>query len=189
MQFSIQNNGVWSGIVEDKHYFDEKLSQEMLVLLKEKSIKDCIDFGCGMGLYAKFLNDNHISCDCFDGNPDTAKLTANLCKTLDLSNNFDLNKKYNCVISLEVGEHIPKEYENIFIQNITKHIGKLLILSWAIPGQVGNGHINLRSNDYIISIMKKQELLYDKDLSERLRKSSQLWWFKNTIMVFEKLVI
>jgi hypothetical protein len=186
MQFSIQDNGAWSGVVEDKHYFDKKLSKEILSILKEKSIKDCVDFGCGMGLYAKFLNDNHIKCECFDGNPETIQLTQGLCKSLDLSNEFNLNTKYDCVISLEVGEHIPKEYENIFIQNITKHIGQLLILSWAIPGQVGNGHVNLRSNEHIISLIKEQGLLYDKDLSKRLRESSQLWWFKNTIMVFNK---
>jgi 2-polyprenyl-3-methyl-5-hydroxy-6-metoxy-1,4-benzoquinol methylase len=114
MSFSIHNNGAWSGIVEDKHYFDEKLSQEIFSVLKEKSIKDCADFGCGMGLYAKFLNDNHIKCDCFDGNPETTQVTQGLCKTLDLSIEFDLNTKYDCVISLEVGEHIPKECEKIF---------------------------------------------------------------------------
>jgi cyclopropane fatty-acyl-phospholipid synthase-like methyltransferase len=186
MSFSIHNNGAWSGIVEDKHYFDEKLSQEIFSVLKEKSIKDCTDFGCGMGLYAKFLNDNHIKCECFDGNTETTQLTQGLCKTLDLSIEFDLDTKYDCVISLEVGEHIPKEYEKIFIQNITRHVGQLLILSWAIPGQVGNGHVNLRSNDYIISTINNYGFKHNDQLSQRLRKSSRLWWFKNTIMVFDK---
>jgi cyclopropane fatty-acyl-phospholipid synthase-like methyltransferase len=186
MQFSIQSNGAWSGVVQDKHFFDEKLSQEILSILKEKSIKNCVDFGCGMGLYAKFLNDNDIRCECFDGNPETNKITSGICETLDLSNEFDLNTKYDCVISLEVGEHIPKEYEEIFIRNITKHVGQLLILSWAIPRQVGNGHVNLRSNDYIISTINNYRLRYNDELSQKLRKSSQLWWFKNTIMVFNK---
>jgi hypothetical protein len=186
MQFFIQDNGSWNGAVEDKHCFDEKLSKKILSILKEKSVRDCVDFGCGMGIYAKTLNDNHIKCDCFDGNPETIQLTQGLCKTLDLSNEFNLGTKYDCVISLEVGEHIPKEYEEIFIQNITRHVGQLLILSWAIPGQVGNGHVNLRSNDYIISTINKYGLKYNQYLSQRLRKSSRLWWFKNTIMVFDK---
>jgi cyclopropane fatty-acyl-phospholipid synthase-like methyltransferase len=186
MQFSIHNNGAWSGNVEDKHYFDENLAKEILMVLTEQKIKNCVDLGCGMGSYAKFLNNNDIKCDCFDGNPETLTLTSGLCKTLDLSNEFDLNTQYDCVISLEVGEHIPEECEKIFIQNITKHIGQLLILSWAIPGQVGNGHVNLKSNDYIISTINKYGLKHNERLSERLRKSSQLWWFKNTIMVFEK---
>jgi len=185
MQFSIHNNGAWSGNVEDKHYFDENLAKEILMVLTEKNIKSCVDFGCGMGSYAKFLNNNDIQCDCFDGNPETIKLTSGLCKTLDLSSEFDLNKKYDCVISLEVGEHIPIEYEKIFIQNITKHIEQLLILSWAIPGQTGNGHVNLRLNEYIINTINNYKFKHNEQLSQRLRKSSKLWWFKNTIMVFE----
>jgi hypothetical protein len=186
MQFSIHNNGAWSGNVQDKHYFDENLAKEILMVLTEQQIKNCVDLGCGMGSYAKFLSNNNIKCECFDGNTETTQLTSGLCKTLDLSIEFDLNTKYDCVISLEVGEHIPEECEKIFIQNITKHIGKLLILSWAIPGQAGNGHVNLRPNDHIISAINKHGPKYNQHLSQRLRKSSQLWWFKNTIMVFDK---
>jgi hypothetical protein len=60
-----------------------------------------------------------------------------------------------------------------------------LILSWAIPGQTGNGHVNLRLNEYIINTINNYKFKHNEQLSQRLKKSSKLWWFKNTIMVFE----
>ena len=56
-------------------------------------------------------------------------------------------------MSLEVGEHIPKEYEDIFINNLHNNNNKGIILSWAILGQGGFGHVNEQNNDYIKSKM------------------------------------
>jgi hypothetical protein len=138
-----------------------------------------------MGLYAKAFIENNISCDCYDGNPSTPELTNNLCGVLNLSETFNLNKQYDCVISLEVGEHIPENLENVFLDNLARHCKKLLILSWGIPGQVGDGHINLRTNEYIIDSLHKKKLFYDLELSNKLKKSASLWWFHRSIMVFK----
>ena len=50
--------------------------------------------------------------DIDDGNPITPKMTGGIGKVLDLSKRFDLEKKFDYVISVEVAEHIPKEYED-----------------------------------------------------------------------------
>jgi 2-polyprenyl-3-methyl-5-hydroxy-6-metoxy-1,4-benzoquinol methylase len=64
---------------------------------------------------------------------------------------IDLQKKFDCVISLEVGEHIPQKSESVFINNLISHTKQYLILSWATPGQVGDAHVNEQDADYIIS--------------------------------------
>ena len=113
-------------------------------------------------------------------------MTNGLGKVLDLSKKFDLKKKYECVISLEVGEHIPPEKEHIFIDNLDRHCNQCIILSWALPGQGGDGHMNEKPNEYIKN--KFLERNYDcwEEASQYLRDSTTLWWFKNTIMVFIK---
>ena len=45
-------------------------------------------------------------------------------------------------MSLEVGEHLPKEFEDIFINNLDNNNNYGIVLSWAIKGQGGYGHYN-----------------------------------------------
>ena len=180
----INKNGYW----EDEnpyHYFDKRLSHYILDLLKRKNIKTLVDLGCGDGSYSKHFIQNSIYCELYDGNPNTEEITG-IGKVLDLSESFDLDKKFDCVLSLEVGEHIPKEFEQKFIDNITTHSTKLLILSWAVPGQGGDGHFNERENRYIINEIEKRNFKVDFNNTVILRKQSTLDWFKHTVMVFEK---
>ncbi len=53
---------------------------------------------------------------------------------------------YDWVFSIEVAEHIPKTYEQIYIDNLVRHG---IILSWAVPKQEGHGHVNNQDFAYI----------------------------------------
>ena len=149
-------------------------------------IKNFLDLGCGTAFYARELVKIGLIGDAYDGNPFTKELSDNFAGIIDLSKSFNLDRQYDCVISLEVGEHIPVEYEQVFIENIIKHSKKFIILSWAIPGQPGTGHVNCRDNDYIIRILNKNNYKYMFDETQIFRKNiSKYNFFKNTIMIFE----
>ena len=114
----INERGFWEDNTRSNHKYDNYLSEALCQYLKHIRVKSILDLGCGPGDYAdKFIKEG-FQCDCYDGNPNTLDLSNNLCKVLDLSIPVNLNKKYDCVLSLEVGEHIPKEYESIFIENL-----------------------------------------------------------------------
>lgn len=166
------------------HKFDPGLSQALLEFLENQV--DIVDFGCGNADYSKILLENGKQVDCFDGNPNTPEMTGGIGKVLDLSEEFNLEKKYECVISLEVGEHIPKEKEQIFLDNLGRHCEQCIILSWALPGQGGDGHFNEQPNNYIINEMEKRNYKHWEESSNYFRNSVNLWWFKKTIMVFLK---
>jgi hypothetical protein len=89
-------------------------------------------------------------------------------------------------MSLEVGEHIPKDYEQVFLDNLVKHSNKFIILSWAIPNQIGDGHVNCQPNDYIINELDKRGFTFNPIESQKVREKNVIWWFKNTFMVFFK---
>jgi hypothetical protein len=182
----INKRGFWENETIVGHYNDNTLLKEIKNILIENKIKSIVDFGCGPGFYLKNIKDIVDYFEGYDGNPNTPLLTDGLCSVLDLSKDFDLNKKFDCVLSLEVGEHIPKDFESIFLDNITKHSSNLVILSWAIVGQGGDGHVNCQNNDYIISEMYKRGFSYDEDLSKNVRSKNVVFWFKNTFMVFKK---
>jgi hypothetical protein len=179
------NTGIWLNNTLEGHGYDIHLSNALVQILKKNNISNVYDFGCGHGLYTRNLLINNILCKGYDGNPNTNQLTDNLCNVLDLSKKFELPKK-EYVITLEVGEHIPKLYEETFIQNIHNHNTKGIILSWAVIGQGGDGHINCQDNHYIKQIFNDLGYTNNIDDENYLRANSSFSWFKNTIMVFNK---
>lgn len=184
----INENGFWENPNREGHAHDSRLAGAILKILKARKCDTLVDFGCGTGEYARFFKRHNLVVEAYDGNPYTEQLTQGLGKVLDFSKHFDLQKKFKCVMSLEVGEHIPAEFEQTFLNNITNHCNDdekgFIILSWAIPGQVGDGHVNCQTNDYIMQQMQQRGYFLDDLLTKELRKAASLWWFKNTIMVF-----
>lgn len=177
--------GVWKRSNLEGHQFDISLCDAISTVLKNHVVNSCYDFGCGHGTYTRFLKSIDFDCEGFDGNPFTKELTRGLCNVLDLSKRCELEPK-DCVITLEVGEHIPKKYEEIFIDNVNRSSKRMIILSWAVPGQGGEGHFNEQPNEYIRSIFSSLGYSNLQEEEKFLRERSQLPWFKNTIMVFKK---
>lgn len=176
--------GYWESDTDAGHSVDPPLS---LILVKGLSkITSAVDFGCGTGYYAEQLNRAGIVCDAYDGNPNTPKLTGGLGKVLDLSEKMDLGKKYDAVLCLEVGEHIPAEFEQVFLDNICNHADKILILSWATPEQPGTGHVNCRPHSYIIDQVTQRGFTYHKEWSDYIRSYASLSWLKNNLLMFKK---
>ena len=114
----------------------------------------------------------------------TEDASGGSCFVLDLSNPVDLHRRYDWVMSLEVGEHLPKQYETIFMENLVRHVKDGLILSWAVKGQGGTGHFNEQNNDYIKQIFANMGWYNDLEAENSLRESAAVHWFKNTVMVF-----
>jgi len=153
----IGSHGQWIGMDPVEHKFDKNLADAIVKFAENKGISTIKDIGCGQGLYVKHFNDFAEPVDV-----GTAEM----------------------IVSLEVGEHIPKEYESTFLNNLINHTGSILILSWAIPDQGGFGHVNCHTNTYIIEKVSEQGLKFYFDYSMNLRMNSTLTWFKRTIMVF-----
>ena len=184
---SIHQNGYWEGLEAScQHCYDSTLSDILTRFFKTENVKSVVDFVCGMGNYVKKFQSNNINAIGFDGNPNTPELTNNLCKILDLSIPKQFDEPFDWVMSLEVGEHLPPQFEDIFISNLHNNNKCGIVLSWAVKGQGGHGHFNEQNNDYIKSKICKLGYINDIKCENALRKDSTLFWFKNTIMVFRK---
>lgn len=177
--------GAWRLNDNRFHIFDIDLCGEILRFLHEKEIKTVADLGCGNGEYSKVLIGNGFEVFACDGNPYTEELTGGIGKVIDLAKPINIDK-YDWVISLEVGEHIPAIYFYTFIDNLCNAAKDGIILSWAIPGQIGFGHYNLQPNSVIKRELEKRGFYFDDYMSKRFRENSHYFWFKNTIMVFER---
>lgn len=179
----IHERGYWMDKKEtDTHEFDASLANAIGEVFPGCSL---VDIGCGNGKYVNKLSFMGFDVTGYDGSPLTPELTGGKCKVCDFSYPVDIGQ-FDIVLSLEVGEHIPAEYEQVFIDNLVRSAKKFIILSWAVEGQPGVGHFNCRNNDYIAEQLQERGFRLMKWLTGYLRSASTLPWFKNTIMVFRR---
>lgn len=188
----IDNNGSWCHPTLYGHTFDLNLAQAIDCLCEILLVRTIFDFGCGPGWYVKFLKDRGYGIQGYDGNIYVEEMSSLFfnngfyCQNTDLGESVRADEPADLILSLEVGEHIPPDKENIFLDNLVHNSKKYIILSWAIPNQKGDGHVNCRTNSYIIDRMKLRNFRINVPVSIILRKKSDLPWFKSTIMFFEK---
>ena len=175
--------GVWIDI--KSHQTDPGLRDFLVETFKGTEDK-WFDFGCGDASYAKALMETGVDFDCYDGSPLTPELTGGVGKLLNLTSDFDFEPR-DWTLCLEVGEHVPKPFEDKLVNNLVKHTKKGIILSWAVPGQRGSGHVNLQDNQYVRDVMASHDFHTDQELEDKLRASvSDYKYFTWTLMAFRR---
>ncbi len=181
----IHENGFWLDYSTEHHAYDPILSNALAKFFKKENAS-VIDVGCGEGLYINNFLKSGINCKGFDGNPNTPKFSGGICGIMDFTKRVHANFVFDWVLSLEVGEHIPSKHENTFLLNLNDLALKGIIVSWAIPGQNGRGHVNCRTNQYIVQKFADLGWAIENELQLFFRMNSSLPYFKNTIMVYSR---
>lgn len=179
--------GIWS--VEEAmeyHDFSYRLAKYIGdTLLKNETI---IDWGCGRATLLRYLHDRGFtSLYGIEGTDFPAFEYGNVLVE-DLTNPISRVSIGNS-ICLEVLEHIDKRYEQIVLDNIAGNTKGRLILSWAIPGQSGIGHVNCQHNVYVISEIEKRgfKLNLEETLEARQHVDNHTAYFRDTILIFDKI--
>merc|ERR1712232_735510 len=126
------------------------------------------------GVHAPVANDDH-------------HIIPKLC-WVDASKPFDIHRTFDAVLSKEVGEHIPKEGEGAFMDNLVRLAqpnGGRIILTWSHPGQGGHGHVNEQPKEYIIEQMEKRGVRFNKRATDWLGSKISPAYAVN-LMIFTK---
>ena len=177
-------NGIWTKQDAEHHQVSEKLA---MWLSRNLPIdKPVLDFGCGIGYYMGYLEQLCFDTIGIDGNDDIKIVCKNFIKQ-DLSKPFDLGAK-GSVLSFETMEHIPKQYEDIAVQNLVNHCDGFLIMSWASVGQPGIGHINCQNKEYVIELFGEYGFVLSayRTIEARLNVDKNCDWFERNLLVFTK---
>lgn len=192
---AISDTGYW--ILDEKgmdkeHAVDERVLDSIICLLERefRSPPKIIDLGCGRCDYVNGLLSHGFDVVGVDGNPATGEYCSDPERILirDLSKPLDLDQQFDFVMCLEVGEHIPAQFEDALFQNMDRlcRSGGIVLLSWAVEGQPGYGHVNCHNNAYVKSkfyAMGYENAVEHEDI---FRQQTQLWWFRDTLMLFKK---
>jgi hypothetical protein len=178
-------NGIWNKENAEHHQVSPRLAMWISDYLKENNCISFCDFGCGNGYYVNHLLNNGFSGIGIEGNEKGIQFPLNVFVG-DLTNKLFL--KHDCSISLEVGEHLDKIYQELFMQNICISANKVLILSWAEIGQPGIGHVNCRSQQDVIEDVKKRgfDFMETPTFEARQNIDDNTDWFRRTLLIFKK---
>ena len=179
------NNGIWD-LEEAKtsHLHSNLLGNWLISNLDPKILIN--DLGCGLGYYAKELSSVGFNVHAYEGTPGIEEISYyKPIFPIDLTVFNDLEK--GNVICLEVAEHIDSRYEDILFDNICLNCDATAVISWALPYQDGLGHINCRSNQWVLEQMWKRnfKLDYEKTINLRSIDFGACSFFNQSIFVFE----
>ena len=192
LRYAYQDNktseaGFWTDDQRDSHITSQKLKSKLLMFYQRQGVNDVLDCGCGDASYVKYLRDNEVNAIGIDRN--NKLIGEDYYVDADLSIPLDLKMIGEYSQSFEVGEHIPYANMGVFINNICNHSTRGVIISWALEGQGGDGHINEQNNERIISEFGKRGFVYD-EISSRYFKNEfyglYFMYFSDSIMVFKR---
>lgn len=147
-----------------------------------------LDVGCGLGTWLNTAAKLGVSdLKGIDGEwLDTAHLdvAANLVQKCDLEKPFDLSRRFDLAICLEVAEHLSKDMADAFIASLTRHAPAVLF-SAAIPHQGGHHHVNEQFPPYWVAKFAEHGFRpLDILRSEIWEDDRVLWWLRQNIMLF-----
>lgn len=194
---SVLPNGAWCLRSHSPAQFyapDRELSREHLAvdagvaagmreLVRGHSV---VDLGAGLGQYGVYFEQNGVAEDyaAFDGAINVEAFTHDSVCWADLSLPFTLATQRDIVISTEVGEHIPMDFQDVFVENLVNNARCCVFISWAVPGQGGHGHVNELSNSDVEAMFRYRGFDRKKELDEPIRAVAQYSWFRNTFMIY-----
>lgn len=180
----VGKTGIWTKEEDFAHAFSYYTAR-FISKYFEKDIP-AIDLGCGRGTYLEYLHDV--------GFKDLVGFEGSVLKSFDFYRIIKVDLTHPIlitkgnVISIEVFEHIPKEFEDKFVDNVVNCCRNKLVISVAVEGQPGIGHVNCRNNDYVINLFENKGFVFDKEATEEIRSTveSHVSYLRNTLMCFEK---
>jgi SAM-dependent methyltransferase len=154
--------------------------------------KSVLDVGCGIGTWLYVFKQNGIENILgIDGeyvNKDLLYkyIAPEEFKGIDLSKPFDLQDKFDIVISLEVAEHLPLSCAELFIDSLCKH-SDTIIFSAAVPSQDGQHHLNEQWPSYWGKLFEKQGYTcYDLIRPKIWNNPKVDVWYKQNMFVYSK---
>jgi SAM-dependent methyltransferase len=129
---------------ENKHTI-KGAKAALLAIFGDKIPKSVLDVGCGIGTWLKACQElgakEIYGIDGVKISDHQLLIEKDKFRVVDITKPINLRRKYDLVLCLEVGEHLPKKYSNTIIKNLTLH-GNTILFSAACPGQGGQNHVN-----------------------------------------------
>lgn len=158
-------------------------------------INSILDVGCGRGAWLaewkKSLEEvNVLGIDGHYVNQAMLAIEKSEFMALDISNSFNLNKRFDLVQCLEVAEHIENSKSKALIKNLITH-GDIILFSAATPGQGGEHHVNEQKLEYWKKLFEEEQYTCIDCIRSKIinNKKIEPWYRYNTLLYVNNKVI
>lgn len=176
----------------DLHDLSERSAGEIApVLIDLVRPKSVVDIGCGDGTWLSAFQARGIE-DILGVDGDyvdraTLRIPADRFRSHDLGQPLDLGRRFDLAICLEVGEHLPQERADAFIDSVMRH-APVVLFSGAIPGQGGTHHVNEQWPQYWADRFAARDYLAFDAIRPLLWDNSNVAWYyaQNAILYAQK---
>ena len=164
-------------------------ARKLLPVLREVlplELESVLDVGCGAGAWLSVWKSYGMQVLGLDGGyvqPEQLLVSPEEFQSADLSEEFDLGRRFSLVQSLEVAEHLPESSAAGFVASLCRH-ADLVLFSAAPPGQGGENHINEQPYGYWQQLFQAQGYsLYDV-VRPRVKQEQAImpWYRYNTFL-------
>lgn len=159
----------------------------VMALLAPKSV---VDIGCGVGAWLSIFLKNGVN-DVLgiDGEwvrPEQLLIPLKNFKSVDINKPFNVGKRADLAVSLEVGEHLSEESSESLVQNLVES-SNVVLFSAAIPHQPGTGHINGQWPEYWANIFKKYGYIAVDAIRRKVWTNPNVeYWYAQNIFIYVK---
>jgi hypothetical protein len=108
---------------------------------------------------------------------------AHLFQALDLTKSFQLNRRFELILCLEVAEHLSPNAADGLIDSLIAH-GDTILFNAACPGQPGQHHINCRWPSYWQDLFNRRNYACDDSIRWQLESDTRIEpWCRQNIFV------
>jgi SAM-dependent methyltransferase len=151
-------------------------------------IRSVLDVGCGRGDFLRAFQAAGVAEILgLDGDyvpRDRLLIDRSAFRPTDLAAGFDLGRRFDLVISLEVAEHLPETAAASFVQSLVRH-GSVILFSAAIPHQRGIGHVNEQWQSYWAQAFAVHGLKpYDVIRPQIWNDEEVAWWYCQNVLLY-----
>lgn len=181
--------GAWwlpDNITETRYYFDEKFADAIIQLTRTAGFSTLLDVGAGVGRYVRYYRNSGIRAHGIDGLNGVWNRSGGMVQQLDLSKP-GWCYPHEIVTCMEVLEHMPSRFEKAVLNDINCAAQRLLVLSWALPGSLGVGHVNGRTQSYVRERLDGLGWRVDGNATRVLRDVSVLPWYRVNTFAFVRI--
>lgn len=147
-----------------------------------------VDVGCGNGAWLSVFKEHGIDdVQGIDGDwvkPEMLLFAREQFIPADLEQPFQLSRRFDLVVSLEVAEHLPPDRGETFIGSLVG-LGPVILFSAAVPFQGGTNHFNEQWPSYWSTYFMARGYVAVDCLRKKIWTNDRVeWWYAQNILFY-----
>ncbi len=176
----------------ERNVRDSRTSAELVfahVLNLIPGVESAVDVGCGTGVWLSVLREKGIGAvQGYDGewvlSAEALTIPRDLFQPVDLNKPFEITRRYDLAVSVEVAEHLLPASSAGFVHSLTQ-LSDVVLFSAAVPGQGGVDHINEQWPEFWFELFDKEHYQVVDVLRGLIWDDERVcYWYRQNLFLF-----